>query len=227
MDLLDVARGPALAIAFAVFVLGTAWRLYGIVRLPRLPDLSPPREGAPSRLVAAWRANLRGLRPRRVLTPERRFAGLNAWVFHLGLAVVFLGYAPHIAFVRRHAGAHWPALPDGVMYLGTAITMIALGYALWLRLTDPARRSLSAADDFISWTITFLPFVTGMAVLSEPSARVLERVHTIYRGPLALHLLSLELLLVWFPFGKLMHAILFAFSRGVTGIRFAHRGVQW
>ena len=48
----------------------------------------------------------------------------------------------------------------------------------------------------------------------------------IYRGPLAVHLLSLELLLIWFPFGKLMHAVLFAFSRGATGMRFSHRGVR-
>jgi hypothetical protein len=31
---------------------------------------------------------------------------------------------------------------------------------------------------------------------------------------------------VWFPYGKLMHAVLFAFSRGATGIRFGHRGVD-
>jgi hypothetical protein len=40
------------------------------------------------------------------------------------------------------------------------------------------------------------------------------------------HLLSLELLLIWFPFGKLMHAFLFAFSRGASGMRFSHRGVD-
>jgi hypothetical protein len=38
--------------------------------------------------------------------------------------------------------------------------------------------------------------------------------------------LSLELLLIWFPFGKLMHAVWFALSRGATGIRFSHRGVR-
>ncbi len=43
---------------------------------------------------------------------------------------------------------------------------------------------------------------------------------------LAVHLLTLELLLIWFPFGKLMHAVLFAFSRAATGVRFGHRGVQ-
>ncbi len=66
-----------------------------------------------------------------------------------------------------------------------------------------------------------------MAVTSGPSEALLAREHVIYGGPLAAHLLSLELLLMWFPFGKLMHAFLFAFSRGATGMRFSHRGVDW
>jgi hypothetical protein len=65
-----------------------------------------------------------------------------------------------------------------------------------------------------------------MAVTMEPSASVLAREVVLYRTPLAIHLLSLELLLIWFPFGKLMHAVLFAFSRGATGVRFGHRGVR-
>ncbi|HSO44440.1 MAG TPA: hypothetical protein VLQ47_02860, partial [Rhodoferax sp.] len=91
---------------------------------------------------------------------------------------------------------------------------------------DPVRKMISNADDMITWTLTFLPILTGMALMSEPSAVMLARDHVIYPGPLAVHLLTLELLLVWFPFGKLMHAFLFAFSRGATGIRFSHRGVE-
>ena len=37
-------------------------------------------------------------------------------------------------------------------------------------------------------------------------------------------MLSIVAFLVWFPFGKLMHAFLFALSRGATGMRFSHRG---
>ena len=120
----------------------------------------------------------------------------------------------------------WPALPDVVMYLASAATIVALLLALALRLTDPVRRLISNADDGISWTLTFLPLFTGMAVAGEPSQAILARQHVIYGGPLAVHLLTLELLLLWFPFGKLMHAVLFAFSRGATGVRFSHRGVQ-
>jgi hypothetical protein len=65
-----------------------------------------------------------------------------------------------------------------------------------------------------------------MAVMSGPSDAILARDQVLFRGPLAVHLLSLELLLIWFPFGKLMHAVWFALSRGATGIRFSHRGVR-
>ncbi|MDD5325460.1 MAG: nitrate reductase [Polaromonas sp.] len=226
MDLLSFARGPALTVALVVFVLATLWRLVGVLRRPRMPDLSPPRAGAPSNLVGALRAIVRGMWPRREFGQAALVTSINGYVFHLGLALIVFGYAPHIAFIRRVTGLGWPALPDMVMYLAAGATIVSLLLALSLRLTDPVLRKISNADDTISWTVTFLPVITGMALLSEPSAAILARDHVIYAGPLAVHLLTLELLLIWFPFGKLMHAFLFAFSRGATGIRFNHRGVR-
>ena len=226
MNLLDFARGPALTVALSVFVLGTLWRLAGVLLRPRMRDLSAAREGAPSNLVGAFRSILRGMWPRKEFRPATLGATIKGYIFHCGLAVVFLGYAPHIAFIRRLTGLSWPALPDVVMYLAAGATIISLLVALGLRLTDPVLWKISSADDLITWTITFLPLITGMAVLVEPSAAILARDQVIYPGPLAVHLLTLELLLIWFPFGKLMHAFLFAFSRGATGMRFSHRGVK-
>jgi len=226
MDLLEFARGPGLAISFAVFVLGVLWRLIAILRLPPLRDLSPAREGAPSRAAGALQAIGRGFWPRREFGGTAVLSSLNSYVFHIGLAIIAFGYAPHIAFIRRVSGLHWPALPDVVIYLAAGATICTLGLALWARLTQPVLRRISRADDYITWTITFLPIVTGMAVMMEPSAGVLARDAVVYRTPLAVHLLTLELMLIWFPFGKLMHAFLFFFSRGATGIRFSHRGVE-
>ena len=96
---------------------------------------------------------------------------------------MFLGYAPHIAFVRRITGLSWPALPDMVMYLAAGAAIIALLGALASRLTDPVRRRISKADDLITWTITFLPLITGMALVSEPSAAALTHDRMIYPVP--------------------------------------------
>jgi nitrate reductase gamma subunit len=226
MDLLEFARGPGLAVALAVFVAGTAWRLWGVLSLPALADRSPPRAGAPSPAAGAWGAIVRGMWPRPQFGQAAMVTTVNGYVFHIGLALVFLGYAPHIAFVRRTIGVGWPALPDPVMYLAAGITIVSLLLALWMRLSEPVLRQISGPDDWISWTVTFLPFITGMAVAAEPSTALMGHGEALYRGPLAVHLLTLELLLLWFPFGKLMHAVLFAFSRGATGVRFSHRGVQ-
>jgi nitrate reductase gamma subunit len=226
MDVLAFARGPALAVALAVFVLGSLWRMIRVLSKPRIPDLSPAREGTPPDGVGALRAIVRGMWPRRDFFGAAWFVAANGYVFHIGLALVFFGYAPHIAFVRRFTGLSWPALPDSVMYLAAATTMVSLLMALFIRFADPVRRLISRADDTVSWIVVFLPLFTGMAVVAEPSAGVLARDHVLYGGPLAVHLLSLELLLVWFPFGKLMHAFLFAFSRGATGMRFNRRGVR-
>ena len=226
MTLLEFARGPALTVALVVFVLGTLWRLVGIFRRPRMRDLSPPRAGAPSKGLGALRAIVRGMWPRKEFGQAAMVTSINGYVFHIGLALVFFGYAPHIAFIHRLTGLSWPALPDMVMYLAAGATIVSLLLALLFRLTDPVLKKISNADDMITWTVTFLPLITGMAVVGEPSAIILARDHVIYGGPLAVHLLTLELLLIWFPFGKLMHAFLFAFSRGATGVRFSHRGVK-
>jgi nitrate reductase gamma subunit len=226
MSFLDFARGPALAVALVIFVVGTLWHLVGVLRRPRLRDLSPPRETAPSNRTGALHAIVRGMWPRKEFGQAVRVRAFNGYVFHIGLVLVFLGYAPHIAFIHRITGLSWPALPDGFIYLAAGATILSLLLALASRLSTPVLRMISNLDDWITWGMTFLPMLTGMAVLSEPSAIILARDHVIYPGPLAVHLLALELLLIWFPFGKLMHAVLFVFSRGATGLRFSHRGVK-
>ena len=50
---------------------------------------------------------------------------------------------------------------------------------------------------------------------------------TFFEGTLlALHVLSICAFLIWFPFGKLMHAFLFVVSRGMTGVRLGQRGAE-
>ena len=218
MELLDFARGPALQIAVAVFAAGTLWRLAGILLLPRLRDRSPARTGAPSKAAGMLYTILRRLWPRAAFAQATRFATLNGYVFHIGLAVVVFGLAPHILFLRSLLGIAWPALPSNVVYAVGVITLASLLAALARRLTHPVLRLLSGPTDHLSWLVTVLPVATGLLATSHLGAR--------YETLFSIHLLSVCALLVWFPFGKLMHAILFAFSRGATGIRFSHRGVS-
>jgi nitrate reductase gamma subunit len=225
VDFLDWVRGPLLAFATTVFVAGVAWRLFWLARLP-----APVRPGGVPRgdysRGAAFAASLRRFAVPRGFDPSATLVTANPYVFHIGLAVVVFGYAPHIAFVRRFTGAHWPALPDAVIYAAAAATLVSLLLALLFRLTDPVLRRISRADDMVSWAVTTLPFLTGIAVVGEPSGALLAAGHVLERGPLAVHLLTVELLLVWFPFGKLMHAFLAVPARMQLATFFGRRGVR-
>lgn len=218
MELLDFARGPALDFAMAVFVLGVTWRLVGVLLLPRLRDRSAPREGAPPKLMGALRAIVRRMWPRKEFIQATLFSTVNSYVFHLGLAVVVFGLAAHIVFIHDLFGLSWPSLPSDLVFGVGVITLAALVAALVRRLTHPVLRLLSGPSDYLSWLLTTLPVLTGLLATAQIGAR--------YETLLAAHILSIAAFLIWFPFGKLMHAFLFAFSRGATGMRFSHRGVE-
>jgi len=225
MDFLDWVRGPLLAVSIFIFVAGVAWRLLALRRLPQARAPAGP-ERQHFGTSAALSAALTRMLPRGDFHPSATLVNLNPYVFHIGLAVVFFGYAPHIAFVRRLTGLWWPAFPDAVMYVAAGASIISLLVALLFRLTDPVLKRISTADDWITWVLTFLPLFTGMAVIGDPSSTILARDHVIYRDPLAVHLLTLELLLIWFPFGKLMHAFLFLPARMQLATFFGRRGVR-
>ena len=211
MELLEFARGPALAFSVFVFVIGLAWRLYRIFRRPARIDHSEPRR----RDLAA--GGVRAIFAKMLPPKGVRIRGAqmaNAYAYHIALALVAFGFAPHIAFIARYLGLAWPALPDAVTYIATAVAILGLIYALMTRLTDGVQRLLSSFDDYFSWAVTMAPLVTGMALLPQPAPPAW----------IALHLLSLELLLVWLPFGKLAHAALVFVSRWRTGADFTRKG---
>ena len=223
MELLEFARGPALWTSLAVLIAGSLWRIIGIFRLGARPDLSEPR--STQWLAGALRGIFARMIPRIEFRRRDKLGMWNGYVYHVGLAVIVFGYVPHIHFIERLTGLAWPALPGPVVYLAVGVTFVSLLFALMERLSDPVRRLLSGIDDYFSWFILFLVLVTGMGTIQSypPGAEALPR---LYPVPLAIHLLSVELLLVWLPFGKLAHAFLVFASRGVTGAALARKGAS-
>jgi len=211
IGLLEFARGPALWVSLAVLAAGSLWRIAGIVRLGAKPDLSEPRS---TRLLAgALRGIFARMIPRTEFRHRSKLGVWNGYVYHLGLAVIAFGYLPHIYFIERLTGLAWPPLPGPVVYLSVGLTFVSLFIALMERLTDPVRRLLSGFDDYFSWGVVVLPLATGMIAIQQSDPL-----------PLAVHLLSVELLFLWLPFGKLAHAFLVFASRGVTGAALARKG---
>jgi nitrate reductase gamma subunit len=222
MNLLEFTRGPALWFSFAVLAAGTIWRVLAIWKLGAVPDLSEPRATRP--LAGAVRGILVHMVPRKGVSRGTALAYFNGYVYHLGLAAIVFGYLPHIRFVERLTGRAWPALPESAVFVAVGLTFVSLFIALLERLTDPVRRLLSAFDDYFSWFVVFLPLATGMIALHQSYPSGVTPAPPLDPLPLAVHLLSVELLFVWLPFGKLAHAFLVFFSRGATGAALARKG---
>jgi len=209
-------------VSLVVMVAGSLWRVIGIYRLGSRPDLSEPRS---TRLWAgAMRGIFRRMIPRKEFRDNRRLGVFNAYVYHLGLAVIVFGYLPHIQFIGRLSSLAWPPLPAPVVYFAVGLTFVSLFIALMERLTDPVLRLLSGFDDYFSWLVVFLPLATGMIAINQAYSPGAAPAPPLDPRPLAIHLLSVELLFVWLPFGKLAHAFLVFISRGITGAALARKG---
>jgi len=222
LDLLEFARGPALIASLLVLIGGSAWRIFAIFLVPPKPDLSEPRDAR--WMAGALRTIFGRMIPKKEFRETEKLATLNAYFYHIGLAILVFGFAPHVNFVQRLTGFGWPALPGPVVYVAVGITFVSILIALMERLTDPVLRLLSNFDDYFSWLVTFLPLATGMGVLSHPFPAAIASGPPLDPVPLAIHLLSVELLFVWLPFGKLSHAFLAFVSRAITGAGFARKG---
>lgn len=212
MTFLGFVEGPMFYAAAAIFLAAAIWRVAGIVRLGKSPDLAPPRGSA----AAGWvRGNLRHFLPRGLFAERTWMHILGGYAFHLGLLVLLVFAAPHIAFVERFTGWTWPALPRWGFIVAAEFALAGL-IVLWVRrFSDPVMRLISDADDHVGSWLTFLAMLTGCLALQEA--------HDVLR---AIHMLFVDLWLIYFPFGRLMHAVTFALSRGATGASYGRKGMN-
>lgn len=214
LQLLTWVRGPGLDIAVSIFVLGTLWRLIEIYTLGRRKDLAPPRHAAGA---SGLHTIVRRSVPPQDMLKRSPLSYIGGYVFHIGLTIVVLLFAPHILLISNLTGLSWPALPSRLVDLVAVVTMAAMVAMLVDRVKKPAKRFLSTFEDWFTWAVTFLPLLTGwMAV---------QHLMLPYTKMLALHILSAEILLVMLPFTKLFHAFTVFGSRWYNGRINAHKGV--
>lgn len=216
MTLLDFARGPALQWSLIILIAGVLWRLGGTILLNARKDLSRARHGnsmADGIKVIATRSL-----PAHEFEKRIRFQHFSGYAWHIALFISVLFFAPHILFFESVLGFGWPGLPNGIILATGAITIAILVALLIRRAFHPVERLISNADDYISIVLVIVPLVTGILAFAHIGAR--------YETLLAVHLLSVEAMFIWFPFGKLMHAALTFPSRYQAGASYGRKGVR-
>lgn len=214
LELLIWVRGPGLALALAICLFGIILRLFEIQALGRKADLAPARAVTPG---SGWRTLLSRSLPPEGMLKRAPLTYLGGYVFHIGLAIAVFFFVPHIELIRGLLGLSWPGLPNLFVDIATVAAILAMLAVLGSRLTDPVKRFLSGKGDWLAWALTFLPLVTGYAAFHHLAEN--------YTLLLALHILSVELMLVVLPFSKLFHVVSLFMARWYNGQIAGRKGV--
>jgi nitrate reductase gamma subunit len=213
-DLLIWVRGPGLVLALAVFIFGVLLRLFENFSLGRKADLSPARAISPG---SGWRTILSRSLPPPGMLARSPVTYIGGYVFHIGFFVTFAFAVPHIEFLRGLLGLSWSGLPTPLLDAVAVVSILGLIAVLANRVADPVKRLLSGFGDYLAWLLTLLPLLTGYLAYHH---MLIE-----YTLVLALHILSVELLLVLLPFTKLFHTVSVFVSRWYGGDISGRKGV--
>ncbi|MFN2200326.1 MAG: hypothetical protein ACK2UO_03930 [Caldilineaceae bacterium] len=220
-DVLEIARGPLFYAALSIFVAGMLFRLTRILMLGWPKDHIQPKGSKAGGVIKSY---LKGI----LIWPfvpwiSRTFSRnpviyLAGGLFHLSLfIVVFLGTA-HMLVWKSLLGFGWPTLPLPIVDWMAAVGIIAMLALLVHRIVNPVVRLITGLAEWVNWSLVFLPMVTGYIMAHHLFFR--------YEVLFSLHMLSVDLLLIWIPFSRISHFMFYFFSRSIHGIEFGRRAVN-
>ena len=209
-------RGPGLQIAVGIMVFGIVVRLFEIFLLGRKKNLAALRgSGVGQGFKTMFSRSL----PFDKNTARRSmFTIITGYIFHIGLFVVIFLLAPHISLLKSVFGFSWPSISTPVVDFFAVITMVTLLAVLFRRITNPVLKYLSTGQDYFVWVLTFIPILTGYMTYHHLLFN--------YNWLLGIHILSVEIMLIFFPFTKLTHAFTLFIARWYTGSLAGQKGVE-
>ncbi|NCA71407.1 MAG: hypothetical protein EOM91_15200 [Sphingobacteriia bacterium] len=215
MEFLLWTKGPMFDIAIAIFAIGLLVRIAEIFMLGRAKNFAEPRAGE-------WKPGLTTVVTRSFADPgtfkRAPFNVVVGWIWHVGFLIALLLFLPHIELIKSLTGLSWPALPNPLISLVTAVTLIALIATLVHRMTHPVKRRISTLEDYLVWTVVFAVVLTGWLAYT--------RMVNPYPLILGMHILAAEIMLIILPFTKLTHIFTAVIARWYNGAAYGRKGVQ-
>jgi len=202
-----IAMGP-------LFWTALAFMVFGLLRQVVLTLYEATRaysrawdKNIPTRQVLS--NTLKWLIPTGVLK-NRWVYSLTTLLFHVGVILVPLFLAGHIALWERAIGVSWPAIPNAFSTTLTVVVMVTVVAIFLQRIGARDSRALGRFQDYALPIFIGVPFLTGFLVM-HPGWNPFTR-----DPVLLLHVLSADLLIFLVPVSKLSHMILLPFTQLIT-----------
>jgi hypothetical protein len=79
-------------------------------------------------------------------------------------------------------------------------------------------RLISGPSEWANWTLVFLPMVSGYMLTHHMFFR--------YEVLFSIHMLVVDILLIWIPLSRISHFIFYFFARTIHGVEFGKRAVN-
>jgi len=219
MTLLEFSRGPMLHAALVIFVFGVLWRLTTVLLLGWRKHYSEARNPTARAVTGGLIAVGNRSWPHPEFIGRTAFGEAVGYGYHIGLfAIVLLG-APHVVFWKNLFGINaswWYTLPSGIISVISIVTIFLMLIATIRRMRHPPLRRISNFDDWFSLVILYVLMISGVMAVFGIGGR--------YEIILAVHIISFNALLIWFPFSKLMHAFYIFPSRFINGYMHEKKG---
>lgn len=219
-SVLQFARGPFFYVALLIFVAGMVYRFVNVIGLGWSKDRVPVKGSKAGGVAMSF---LKGILIWPFIPWVKNTFNRNPLIyvggglFHLGLfAVIFLG-TPHMLVWKSLLGFGWPTLVTPIVDWLAAVAIIAMLILLVNRIVHPVLKLISGPAEYVAWLLVFLPMVTGYMMTHHLWFQ--------YDVLFSLHMLAVDVLLIWIPFSRISHFIFYFFARTIHGQEFGKRGV--
>jgi len=201
---IEFARGPLFRACFTVLVLGLAYRLVvallGMIGAWRRAGDTQLPWSAIASTTARWLVPVRLIRSRPLFS-------IASVLLHLGLVVVPLFLLGHVALLGGVLPAWWPVLSPTAADVLTIAAVVGAVLLFAARLSPGPTRALTSGGDLALLAVLFLMLVTGLLAANPTWTPVDARLL------LLLHVLLGNAALVLVPTTKIVHCVLFPFTR--------------
>lgn len=208
-DLYNFVRGPLAWVAFIIFIGGILYRLVSMIILAKKKDVVVFEYFS---LYYGLRSILHWITPFGTVNWRKRpVFTIVTFSFHICLLLAPIFLLAHIILWDESFNLSWWSLPDSVADIMAIIVVVACGYYLWRRLTQPEVNFVTFESDYIILAIVAAPFITGFLAYHQ---------WVEYKFMLILHILSGEIMLAAIPFTRLSHMFYSPFTRAYLGSEF-------